>query len=38
MESAIMREKAIKEWNRAWKLKEIEKANPLWRDLYDDLA
>ena len=38
MGSAIMREKAIKEWNRAWKLKEIEKANPRWRDLYDDLA
>ena len=38
MEGAIMREKAIKVWNRAWKLKEIEKANPSWRDLYGDLA
>ncbi len=38
MEGAIMREKAIKEWNRAWKLKEIEKVNPSWRDLYGDLA
>ena len=38
MEGAIMREKAIKEWNRAWKLKEIEEVNPSWRDLYGDLA
>ena len=34
MESAITREKAIKEWKRAWKLKMIEKTNPEWRDLY----
>ena len=38
MEGAIMREKVIKEWNRAWKLKEIEEVNPSWRDLYGDLA
>jgi len=37
MESAISREKALKEWKRAWKLALIEKANPYWRDLYDDL-
>ena len=37
MESAIAREKAIKEWQRAWKLELIEKANPEWRDLYFDL-
>jgi putative endonuclease len=37
MESAILREKAIKDWRRAWKLELIEKANPYWRDLYDDL-
>jgi putative endonuclease len=34
MESAIKREKAIKKWNRRWKLKLIEQSNPLWRDLY----
>ena len=37
MESAITREKAIKEWKRAWKIDLIEQANPYWRDLYDDL-
>ena len=37
MESAIIREKQIKEWQRAWKLRLIEEANPQWRDLYDDL-
>ena len=37
MESAIRREKAIKNWKRAWKIKVIESLNPQWRDLYDDL-
>ena len=37
MESAIGREKAIKEWKRAWKLELIEKDNPTWRDLYQDI-
>ena len=37
MESAIAREKAIKKWNRAWKLKTIELLNPLWRDLYPEI-
>jgi putative endonuclease len=34
---AIAREKAIKRWRRAWKLALIERENPLWRDLYDDI-
>ena len=34
MESAITREKAIKEWKRVWKLDLIEQSNPEWRDLY----
>ena len=38
MESAIAREKAIKEWKRAWKLELIEKGNPTWRDLYEELV
>ena len=38
MESAIGREKAIKEWQRAWKLKLIESINPQWRDLYEDIV
>lgn len=37
MMSAIAREKAIKKWPRAWKLKIIERENPTWRDLYPDL-
>ena len=34
MEAAIQREKAIKEWKRAWKINLIEKDNPDWLDLY----
>jgi putative endonuclease len=37
MDSAIKREKAIKEWKRRWKLALIEEDNPTWRDLYEDL-
>ena len=37
MESAISREKAIKKWERAWKLEMIEKTNPEWRDLYQEI-
>jgi len=37
MESAILREKAIKEWKRVWKVELIEKTNPSWQDLYPDL-
>lgn len=37
MESAIGREKALKKWNRAWKIEMIEKTNPTWADLYDDI-
>jgi putative endonuclease len=37
MESAIVREKRIKAWKRAWKITLIERMNPTWRDLYEDL-
>jgi putative endonuclease len=37
MESAIGREKAIKEWRRTWKLDLIESTNPHWLDLYDSI-
>lgn len=37
MESAIGREKAIKKWRRAWKVRLIEESNPQWRDLYPEL-
>ncbi len=36
MEHAILREKRIKKWNRAWKIRLIEEANPDWRDLATD--
>ncbi len=32
---AIAREKQLKGWNRAWKIKLIEKTNSGWNDLYD---
>jgi putative endonuclease len=37
IEIAIAREKRIKRWRRAWKFDLIEKDNPDWRDLFDDL-
>ena len=37
MVSAITREKQIKKWNRAWKIRIIEKQNPKWKDLYEIL-
>ena len=37
METAIEREKAIKNWERAWKIQMIERENPDWRDLYEDI-
>ena len=36
MQDAIAREKRLKEWRRAWKLRLIEGANPEWHDLYDE--
>lgn len=37
MTSAIAREKSLKAWRRAWKVRLIEAMNPEWRDLYDDV-
>jgi len=34
---AILREKRLKKWRRARKLELIERHNPQWRDLYDEL-
>jgi putative endonuclease len=38
MENAIVREKQIKKWNRAWKIRLIEEGNPDWRDLAIDFG
>ncbi len=38
MEAAILREKRIKRWERAWKLRLIDETNPSWRDLWPDIA
>jgi putative endonuclease len=37
MPDAILREKHLKKWRRAWKLELIEKANPLWADLAEQI-
>jgi putative endonuclease len=36
--AAIAREKNIKAWQRAWKINAIEKLNPTWRDLFDEVC
>lgn len=38
MESAIIREKRLKNWKREWKLKLIERDNPQWKDLYPEIG
>ncbi len=35
--SAIEREKKLKRWRREWKIALIERENPDWRDLYDEI-
>lgn len=35
--AAITREKQLKKWNRAWKIRLIEAQNPQWKDLFDEL-
>lgn len=34
---AILREKRLKKWKRGWKVQLIERGNPYWKDLYNDL-
>ena len=34
VESAIAREKQLKNWHRKWKINLIGKDNPAWQDLY----
>ena len=37
IKEAILREKHLKKWNREWKINLIERMNPDWRDLYNDI-
>ena len=37
-ESAIIREKRIKKWNRDWKIRLIEETNPYWNDFYPSIV
>jgi putative endonuclease len=37
-ETAIRREKQLKEWRRAWKVELIQKTNPQWRDLWNEIV
>ncbi|MDP3671782.1 MAG: GIY-YIG nuclease family protein [Telluria sp.] len=36
--AAITREKQLKKWRRSWKIALIQKGNPGWRDLYQDVV
>ncbi|AKC87876.1 GIY-YIG nuclease family protein [Pseudoxanthomonas suwonensis] len=38
MESAILREKRLKKWNREWKIRLIEELNPYWNDLWPTIC
>ena len=38
IEQAIQREKTMKHWTRDWKRNQIERDNPTWRDLWEDIC
>ena len=38
MDTVIGRGKALKKWNRRWKIDLIEQFNPMWADLYGELV
>jgi len=38
IEDAIAREKALKAWRRAWKIRLIEESNPDWDDLFERIV
>ena len=38
IEQAFLREKQMKKWKRHWKIKLINKSNPNWNDLYDQIT
>ena len=38
VETAIKREKQLKNWHRDWKINLINRLNPEWRDLSEDFS
>ncbi|ATW02895.1 GIY-YIG nuclease family protein [Sphingorhabdus sp. YGSMI21] len=38
IQEARATERRMKNWNRQWKLKRIERMNPEWNDLWDDIV
>jgi len=38
LDAAFFRERQLKKWNRAWKIRVIEEKNPDWCDLYAEIA
>jgi putative endonuclease len=38
LESAVKREKQLKNWHREWKINLIESKNKEWKDLYSEIA
>ena len=38
LESAIKREKQLKNWHRQWKINLIESKNKEWKDLYSEIS
>jgi putative endonuclease len=38
IQAAIAREKAMKAWQRAWKIRAIEDVNPGWDDLFERIV
>ena len=38
IDEAIAHEKRLKRWRRDWKFELVEKGNPEWRDLFEELA
>ena len=38
IQEAIKREKALKAWQRAWKIRLIEVSNPEWQDLWENIS
>ena len=37
LDDMVKRERQMKDWHRAWKLRLIIDNNPDWRDLYNDI-